>query len=224
MKWSIFTIILIFLTSCSQDKKADLENAKPLEKIVDTIIVKHQNDLNKSYEVGLYSKSYSYNWLLGIDTLDFVLHATEYEKDSTLHLYLHHKKPILFTTLLENINRCLPMIKNDFDIKKFSSIYFNSPIYYWDLTKELSDEYEQKFGRKNISYAKLNDFLLNSSLNTRLDNFLKPLDKKVKRYTIEKFHLMDKKYFGYYLPNIDLKNYPEFTIEGMGIAVQLENN
>jgi hypothetical protein len=65
--------------------------------------------------------------------------------------------------------------------------------------------------------------LLKSTLNMKLDNFLNPLDKKVKRYSIEKFHLLDKKYYSSYFPSIDFKEYPEFTIEGNGVSVQLEN-
>lgn len=223
MNLNIFIVFSFFLTSCIQDKKPNAENTQSSDEIKDTILVKQQNVLNASYEVGFYSKSYSYYWLAGKDTLDFIINAAEYEKDSSLHLNIHHKKPMLFMTLLDNTNKCLQLIKNDFDIKKLNSIYFNSPIYYLDLTKELSSEYEQRFDNKNISYQKLNEFLLNSTLNKRLDNFLNPLNKKVKRYSIEKFHLMEKKHFNNYLPGIDLKDYPAFTIEGMGVYIQLEN-
>ena len=107
--------------------------------------------------------------------------------------------------------------------QNFSSLYFRSPIYYLDLTKELSKEYEQSFGKNRISYQKLDEFLLESALNTQLNNFLKPFDKKVKRYSIEKFQLLDKKSFSEYLqlPVSELSDYPELTIEGMGLFVQL---
>jgi hypothetical protein len=189
----------------------------------DTIIVKHKNDLNKSYEVGFLSKSYSYYWLVGNDTLDFSINAREYEKDSTLNLSIHHKEPIFFTTALTKINECLPSIRKDFNLTKVNSLYFRDPIYYFDLIKELSSEYEKQFGRKNISYQTLNQFLLKSNLNQQLENFANPLNKKVKWYSIEKFHLTDKKYFSDYLPNVDLTEYPEFTINGMGLYIQLEN-
>src|SRR5690606_29637218 len=101
------------------------------------------------------------------------------------------------------INECLPLIQRDFNIMKFSSIYFQSPIYYIDLVKELSGEYEQKFGQKYIGYEKLNPFLLQSSLNIRLNNFLEPLNKKVKRYGIEKFQLVSKESFIGDFPGFD---------------------
>jgi hypothetical protein len=85
------------------------------------------------------------------------------------------------------------------------------------------NEYEKKFGKKGIGYQDLNDFLLSSSLNTRLSSFLHPLNKKVKRYSIEKFQLVDKNNFNSYLPDTDLTDYPEFAIGGMGLSVQLEN-
>ena len=217
----LFVTVIGFI-SCDQETKSNNLTKKTSDNI-DTILVKHEHELNKSYEVGFYSKSYSYYWLVGKDTLDFSVNAREYENDSTLHLSIHHKKSILFTTALTKINECIPLIKEDFYISQLNSLYFRDPIYYFDLVKELSTEYEKQFGRKNISYDKLNQFLLNSNLNKQLDNFANPVDKKTKRYSIEKFHLTDKKYFGDYLPNVDLTAYPEFAINGMGLSVQLEN-
>ena len=227
MKKIIFINLTLILsltlgfTSCNQETKSNNQTDETHDK-TDTIVLKHKNDLNKSYEVGFLSKSYSYYWLVGNDTLDFSVNAREYEKDSTLHLSIHHKKPIILTTALTRINECLPQIKEDFNLTKLNSLYFRDPIYYFDLIKELSTEYEKQFGRKNISYEKLNEFLLKSNLNEQLDNFVGPLDKKTKRYVIEKFHLTDKKYFEEYLPNVDLTEYPEFAINGMGLYIQLE--
>ena len=219
---TLFFITVIGFISCVQETKSKKQTEKSFANL-DTLIVKHKHLLNKSYEVGFYSKSYSYYWLVGKDTLDFVVNATEYEKDSTLHLNIYHKQPMLFTNALTKINECIPSIKEDFYISKLNSFYFRDLIYYFDLTKELSTEYEKQFGRKNISYEKLNRFLLSSNLNKQLNNFVNPFDKNVKRYSIEKFHLTDKKYFGDYLPNVDLTEYPEFAINGMGLSVQLES-
>ena len=98
------------------------------------------------------------------------------------------------------------------------------PIFYLDLAKKLSSEYEQEFRRKNIDYRKLNEFLLKSNLNTQLNHFLNPLNKKVKRYGMEKFHLVNKEDYKNYWPNVDLKEYPEFTLHGYtGVFVGLEN-
>lgn len=104
----ILSLTLVFI-SCNQETKTNNQTTVNTEK-TDTIIVKHKNDLNKSYEVGFLSKSYSYYWLVGNDTLDFSVNAREYEKDSTLHLSIHHKKPITFRTALTKINECLPRI------------------------------------------------------------------------------------------------------------------
>ncbi|HET8828526.1 MAG TPA: hypothetical protein VFM79_04260 [Pelobium sp.] len=179
--------------------------------------------MNKSYEVGFYSKSYSYYWVTGKDTLDFSLNITEYEKDSSVHFNMLHNKPILFSTVLVKIKDCIPLIKHDFDISKLRSLSFRSTIYYLDLTKKLFKDYEQKFCQKNIGYNKLNIFLLQSNLNLQVNTLIRPLNKKVKYYVIEKFHLLDKENFKYYLTNIDLSKYPKFTLGGMGIYMQLVN-
>lgn len=229
MEMKTFKKIIITLTittgliSCFQESKKSNKQSDKTSTIIDTIIVKQKHKLDKSYEIGFYSKSYSYYWVVGKDTLDFAVNATEYEADSTLNISVIHKSPILFSTTLTKIKECLPLIKNDFYLSKLNSLYFKEPIFYSDLTKELSADYEKQFGRKNISYEKLNLFLLNSKMNIQLNDFLNPLDKVVKRYGIEKFHLMDKKYFSGSLPNVDLIEYPEFTINGMGLSVQLEN-
>lgn len=223
IKLTFLLTITLGLISCIQETKSNNQAAKNPDNIQDTIIVKQKHILNRSYEDGFISKSYSYYWIAGKDTLDFVVNAREYVEDSTLHISIHHKKPILSTTTLTKIDECLPLIKNDFYLSKLNSVYFREPIYYFDLAKELSTEYEQQFGQKNISYEKLNQFLLNSNLNKQLDNFVNPLEKKIKRYTIEKFHLTDKKYYGDYLPNVDITGYPEFAINGMGLYVQLED-
>lgn len=218
----LFFVIVIAFFSYSGETKSASKNEKT-SNIIDTVIVKHKNELNKSYEVGFLSRSYSYYWIVGNDTLDFVVNATEYEKDSTLHLNVLHTKPLLFSTTLLKINECYPLIKQDFSLSKLKSFYFRDPIYYFDITKELSIEYEQQFGRKHINYEKLNLFILNSKLNKHLSKFLNPLNKKVKRYFIEKFHLMDKKYYSEYLSNIDLTEYAEFVIHGMGLYVELKD-
>jgi hypothetical protein len=228
MKKTIFINLTLMATltlsciSCNQETKSNSQTSVSNDKI-DTIIVKHKNDLNKSYEVDFLSQSYSYYWLVGKDTLDFSVNAREYQKDSTLHLSLNHKKSINFSKALTKINECLPHIKEDFYLTKLNSLYFRDPIYYFDLVKELSTEYGKQFGQKNISYEKLNQFLLQSKQNKQLNNFVSPLDKKVKRYSIEKFHLTDKKYFSEYLPNVDLTEYPEIAINGMGLYIQIEN-
>lgn len=223
MKLTTFIIILVCLTSCGQDKKANSNLIPSSEKVKDTIIIKKQNALNTSYQAGFYSKSFSYYWIADKDTLDFSLNAVQYKEDYTLHISVSHKKPILFTQLLDHINKSFPLIQSDFDVTKLNTIYIQSPIYYPDLTKKLSSEYEKMYGSKSVSYENLHKFLLASSLNEEMDNFLNPLNKKVKRYGIEKFHIMKKEHFGNYIEDVDLSAYPEFTIHGMGISIQLEN-
>lgn len=217
------SVLFILLISCGQENKSNLENTNVIQDTKDTILIKQQNVLNKSYEVGFYSKSFSYYWVTGKDTIDLFMNVAEYEKDSTCSINIHHKKSRLFTTTLDRVNQSLQTISSDFDITKLRSIYFKSPIYYLDLTKELMSEYEKKFGKRGISYQDLNDFLLTSSLNIRLNSFLFPLNKRVKRYSIEKFQLVDKDNFNSVLSDTDLKEYPEFAIGGMGLSVQLEN-
>lgn len=223
MKLTIFFISLFALFSCTQSAESNRVVQKVPDDFTDTTIVKTKNVLESRYDSTTYSKSNIYYWIVNSDTLDFELYATEYLEDSALHLYVSHKKAMLFADLLHNLNNALPILKDDFNLNKITSIFIKSPIYYLDVTTKLSEEYALAFGRKNIGYEKLNQFLLTSAFNKTVNDFLNPLNLKVESYGIEKFHLMEKKHFGSYLPGTDLTNYPEFSIAGMGVYVSVEN-
>lgn len=215
--------IMLGLSACLQDVKSGNQVADTKEAVQDTILVKQKLPRNASYDDNVYSKTFAYYWLVGTDTLDFVLHATEYLNDSTLHISVHHLEPILFKTALTKINSCFSLIENDFDLSKLSSFYFREPIYYLDLARELTLEYKQQFGQEPIPYENLNQFLLNSKPNIQLNKFLYPYKKEVLSYGIEKFHLIDQKDYGTYLPDVDLSQYPAFVLGGMGLYVQIED-
>ena len=221
----VLSILVVIIGACRQNNvKKQSATTNDTQFIQDTVVVKQKNALSNPTWGVLYSKSYSYYWLAGKDTLDFSLYVTEYEKDSTLSLRVFHKDPMLFTAVLEKIEECFSSIEEDFDLTKLISFNFMAPIYYLDLTEKLSSEYEQEFGRKTIDYAKLNNFLLTSSLTSQLNHFLNPLNKKVKRYGFEKFFLIEKIHYTHYLPDVDFTEYPEFTFNALsGIFVNLEN-
>ena len=221
MRLLFMFFFILTVMSCKEGS-----NSKILEVPVnaknnrDTVIVKNKNDIHDSYDDDFLSKKYSYYWVTANDTLDFGISATEY-KDSSLHLGVRHKRPILFSSALKRIGDCMKIIQEDFNISNLSSFYFKSPIYYSDLSYELSKEYDQTFGRKIVDYQKQNQFLLKSEFNIRLNTFLYPIGKKVSGYGIEKFQLLNKEDYNIYLKDIDLNIYPDFIINGMGISIRL---
>ncbi len=221
-----FLIFFVLLASFCYLQINGKKNTSNYEKYIqDTIIVKQTNAIDKSYEVDFYSKSYSYFWIVGKDTLDFSISAQEYERDKSMSINIFHKNPINLETALKNTNNCLPLIKEDFNIEKLDYLYFmNSFIYYPDIVTELSNDYEAKFGQKRVKYEVLSKFLLNSIFNNKINEFLKSQNKKVIGYGIEKFNLIDKESMRYQLPNTELKDYPEFSINGMGTVVKLNKN
>jgi hypothetical protein len=219
MKPIIPFIIILTLLSCNNSKQTE-KTAKSLEVTQDTILVKIKNEIDKSYEIRFYSKSYTYCWTIGQDTLDFKIGVTEYVRDSSIQISAFNKNPILFTTILNKINECLPVIQEDFETENLNSLYFpKSPIFYKDLTTALSKDYESQFGQETISYKKLDEFLMNSWLEKQIGTFLDQFGKTTRRYGIEKFHLLDKEYYNEYIPSTDLSEYPVFSIHGMGISV-----
>jgi hypothetical protein len=222
MKSMFLVVMILTLLSCGElASPGSLQASETLKTIQDTVILKQKNELDTSYGVSFRSKSYSYRWVSGNDTLDFGLVATEHEKDSSLHLSIAHRKPILFFTALKRIVDCLEVIKDDFYVSNLTSLYFKPPVYYLDLSNSLSKEYQQAFGQKNISHQRLDQFLLGSSFTSQLTTFLKPYGKTVSRYSIEKFHLLHKEGYSHYLKGVNLTNYPDFTLHGMGLSIRL---
>ncbi len=211
------------MLSCNNSQQPkETKESESVKIAQDTVLVKIQNKIDKSYEIGFYSKSYTYCWTVGEDTLDFKVGVTEYEQDSSIQISAFNKKPMLLATVLKKLNECLPMIKEDFDTDKLGSLYFpRPPIFYKDLTTRLSNDYESQFGQENISYEKLNEFLMNSWLEKQIGAFLDQFGKTTKRYGIEKFHLLEKENYKEYVSNVDLNEYPEFSIHGMGISVMI---
>ena len=229
----ILSILALIASSCGQITRKHTDTESDIQIFQDTLIIKHKRILSES-DVRWYSKAYFYYWLVGKDTLDFGLGITEWNSDSRLSLQIFHREPILFSDVLGKIKACLPLIKEDFDLSKLELLNFKELIFYLDLVKKLSSEYEQEFGRKDIEYRKLNEFLLKSSLNAQLNHFLNPLNKKVKRYFLEKFRLVNKEDSIWYWQhvdfqnagwqNVDLTEYPEFILYSYtGISVRLEN-
>ncbi|NDV70344.1 hypothetical protein [Dysgonomonas sp. 25] len=214
---SIFALIAI---GCKQTAGEQEKVENSTMEIQDTVITKQNSILT---EPSSYTKSYSYYWITGKDTLDFRLNARQL-KEGSLYISISHNKPMSFADALKKTEECLPLLQEDFDVSEITSINFRAPIFYLDLAKRLSDEYKQLFERENIPYEKLNDFLLQSSMTSQLNDFLSPLDKEVKYYGLEKAFIIDKKDYKLYLPDVDFAAYPEFTFNAhTGISVSLEN-
>ena len=225
MKSILGILITLILISCNNSNKTNnISESKVEKKIIDTTLVKIENKIDKSYEIGFYQKSYTYCWITEKDTLDFKIGVTEYVRDSLIQISVYHRNPLLFSETLGKIADCLPLIEQNFNLNKLNSLYFEPPIFYKDLTSELSKAYKNQFGEKNIDYNKLNEFLKHSWLDKKLGIFLKQLGKNTKNYGIEKFHLLNKEYYGNYIPNENMSKYPEFSIHGMGITINIKKN
>jgi len=182
---SIFIFLgLLNLASCSDHPRSAAPTKTLSNSTRDTIIIQKKNELSPSYEVGFLSKSNSYLWVVGKDTLDFQVRAYEYVIDSSLHLSIQHKGPMLFTTALKLVEVCFQRIKDDFYLSKLRLIHFKRPVYYADLATSLSKSYEQRFGRKVINYQQLNEFLLDAELTAQLNTLVGSFDKAVSRYSI----------------------------------------
>ena len=105
MKSIIPFIIILTLLSCNNSQQTkETKESESIKITQDTVLVKIQNRIDKSYEIGFYSKSYTYCWTVGKDTLDFKVGVTEYERDSSIQISAFNKKPMLFATGLKKLN------------------------------------------------------------------------------------------------------------------------
>jgi hypothetical protein len=194
MKTILAILISLILASCNGTTKTkDISESE--ENSIDTLLVKIENEIDKSYGIGFIEKSFTYCWVTEKDTLDFKVELREYA-DSSVLLRISHRNLILFLDALAKINDCLPLIQQDFNLGKLTSLYLEPPIFYKDMTSELSKSYKSQFGEKNINYLKLNAFLKDSWLDKRLEIFLKQFKKTTRRYSLEKFHLLNKENYG----------------------------
>jgi len=215
--FSIATLLFISFsfTSCNKE-------VKPTNTGDSTVLIKKTIELN-GYLSDFYSKAYSYHWVKDKDTLDFSVNIYERKKDSISTLSFVNTKPLLFDVVLSRMEQSFDMIQEDFDISKITTLYFKSPVYFLDLAQDLSSEYEQEFGKSIIDNQSLDKFLLKSSFTTQLNKILKPIHKKPKRYSIEKFDILYKENYHQFLHEVNLAEYPEFSLTGTGVYVRLTN-
>lgn len=214
----VLTLLLLF--SCKDKNRPDTGTKITRDSHPGLFI--HQKSLT-GYSNDIYSKSYQYFWKKGNDTLDLHFTIFESKNDSTVSVTVHNRQPVYFQTVLDSLSHLVPEIKKNFDLSRLSSLYFKPLIYYPDLDRELSNAYEKKFGNKAVGYPQLNTFLLSASVTAKIDAFGASVNKKVSRYGIEKFHLLQKKDYHYYLSDYDTTDYPEFSLHGAGLYITLSD-
>lgn len=203
--------VTVLLFSCAEKSKKTT-NSTFKKEIVERV----------GYTEEVYSKVYKYYWVTK-DTSDLKFYVYERKMDSTVLFASEHHKQIDFAVLLDSLSSAFAKINSDFDIYKIESLIFKQALYYPDLNQSLSHAYKEKYGEAPIDYLSLQKFLMSTTITAQLNAFLKPLNKKVKSYSIEKFHLLDKEQFSKFYPEMRFENYPDFTLSGSGIHVDLEN-
>ncbi len=217
-------VVIIFgLQSCSNMDNSAKANGESVEN--DTTVVKVEKELRSSFEKDFYSQVCLYYLVSGQDTLDLIVSVSDIRADSSLTVSTRtiEGEPTYLEFELNSLQGCFSVIKEDFDLSRLRRIYLQSPLRYVDLARELSEQYESQFGRNRIDYDQLDTFLLNSTLDKDLNKLLNPINKKTQRYSIEKFHLIDKEHYPRHIVESDSFDYPEFSIHGTGIGVMLED-
>ncbi len=223
MKYLFVMTLIAGCISCGERTDVVIQSSANRGGTRDTVIQKQKDRLKNALDSGFYAKKLWYYWIHGSDTMDYKLTVSETRKEGTIHLDIHHKKNMLFTEVLALIRTAMPVIKEDFDLERLDYFSFESPLYYRDFEILFSKEYQTRFGQKRIGYPELDAFLLQSEITVLLNQFLEPYDKKVRRYLVEKFQLINPHQGSLFLPDLDYSGYPDFAIHGMGLSVNLKN-
>lgn len=169
-----------------------------------------------------FSRAFNYYWV-GRDTSDLNFRLYERRADSTFFLNCEHYQEVKFVRLLDSLEHVLPEIGKDFNLSKLQSITFEQTELYLDLDVALSNEYKQKFGSKVVTYDELKEFFIESSVTTQFNLFMKPFKKKVKYYSMEKFHLSPKERYKKFKTQQEFDNYPEYAVTGSDLTVYIED-
>ena len=196
--------MISFFTSCKNNKDEKYQQVvkAPYENEVDkpkklpsqiikngvTIIVK-QVDKIEDYD-NFTLRSFSYVWMTNKDTLDLKIQAREYLTDGSVpifHIDIRHSEEMYFSTALEYLKKSIPIIQEDFKLKNLGSLQFESTFLYKDFKTTLPKEYESKYGKEQISYLEIDDFLKGSSIDDELKEALFFLKERTYKYAIEKF-------------------------------------
>lgn len=176
----------------------------------------------EAFDQRFYSRVFKYYWV-GSDTSDLNFMVYENRGDSTFFLNCEHYKEMNFTALLDSLNLVLAEVGKDFNLSKLQYLTFRPIEKYPDLDLAVSKEYNQKFGTKGVSYDKLFEFFVTSSVTPQLNNFLKPFHKKVKAYSMEKFHLVPKERYKEFKTREEFDSFPKYAVIGSRLTVSLDN-
>lgn len=219
----LFLMLFVSFTflSCKSDGvRPHIDNQ---ETRIDTLLQKQESDTAKfaSYDV---FKSIRYYAVAGMDTIGARIHVDQSKSDGKISIDFRHHKPISFDDLLHWFKKFLPLINNDFELSKLTYLHFDTPLFYKDISSELSAEYQKRYGKESINWELQVSLLMESSLRMKLDSLFSPYRRKVLRIDVEKFHLTKKEYYREYFPEENLSEYPEVAIDGIMTNVLLEQN
>jgi len=207
---SLVLICLLFFIFCDKKNKT-ISPTEPTDfewklTITDEELVGFTKEIK--------TKAKWYYWVKDKDTTNFKFRLSELKVDSLVQIVLEVKSPIEFKICLDSLNSIFLTVEKDFNLNKINDIYIGQTIYYPDLTKEFSNEYENQFGKKHISHEKINILLKKLPITEKLNSINSKYNVKVSTFGIEKFGIIEKKNFRIFPENYDFSDYPDFSIEG----------
>lgn len=206
------------MTSCNKNQEIK-QNIEALKKewklnIEDEKLVGFTEDA--------FTKAKWFYWVKDQDTTNYKFRFAELKNDSLVSVLIKVEKQIDFKTCLDSLNALFPIIEKEFNLNKMYSLYVGQVIYYPDLAKEISTQYEKDFGKKITSHKKFNEMMMQQPTTENLNSIIERYNKKIRAFSVEKFGLIEKPVFSLFIKDVDFSDYPDFIIEG-NTSVLFEN-
>jgi len=224
-KLILINLIILAIYSCSSQigQKQESDNKKLNVESADTLIEKN-NITNEIAGSAYRNRATGYFMIVNKDSSDFMPIFSEYKDNGNVGLNLnlpYSKSNMTYYQRLNELELILPVAALDYNFDSLKSISFGRLILSGDLAIQLTKEYREKFGEKELiataDYKEISEFLLaESTLTKDLNKLLKPYSKSVSRVGIEKaFFTKKEELLKYSKISVDTTVIPEKILDFM---------
>lgn len=223
-QFALGILLFLIISSCSSltEQKQPMEENKVTVEMTDTLIGKKELSGN--------TRAIGYFTIIKNDSSDFVPIFRRSKNNDNVWINLQMPYPKgnkTYAESLAELKLILPVAAVDNDFDSLKTISFGRLAESGDLAIQVTKEYLQKFGDKEMiptsEYSSISTFLLEeSTLGRDLNKLLQPYSKSISRIAIEKAHFESKQeLYRYSKITTDTKEIPDQILDFM-VWISLE--
>lgn len=191
------------LSSCTFSKEKNSKKSSRQEGKSQESIVEHEV-VSEIIGDGEKVRILEYTIVSASDTSSFIPRFRFSTKDSLHYISLQLSdidSKINYSDIIQELDYVLEEVANDNDISSLKRIFVGRLALLGDKTVEISETYFDQFGTEDMKLQqgnKLEDFILNSSLSTDLNELLSPYNLRLKRVHLDQVSFLNREQ----LPNL----------------------